>query len=103
MEIKKVRPSHPSSYERLCHDADVPAFLLALRFPTREAVREELMSPRLERAIGVIYRPETELQSHYFQAALPAQFDAYVWFDETSAVHPLEPGPAHAEVPAVYR
>lgn len=102
MEIKKVRPSHPASYERLCHDADVEAFLLSLRFPVREAVRAELMSPRLERAIGVIYRPDTELQSHYFQAALPAQFDAYVWFDETSAVHALDPGAAHAEVPAVY-
>jgi len=103
MEIKKVRPSHPASYERLCHDADVPAFLLALRFPAREAVREELMSPRLERAIGVIYRPETELQSHYFQAALPVQFDAYIWFDETTAIHPLESGAGRTEVPAVYR
>ena len=103
MEIKKVRPSHPASYERLCHDADVPAFLLSLRFPAREAVREELMSPRLERAIGVIYRPETELQSHYFQAALPVQLDAYIWFDETTAVHPLEAGAGRAEVPAVYR
>ena len=102
MEIKKVRPSHPSSYERLCHDSGVPAFLLALRYPTRDAVREELASPRLERAIGVIYRPETELQSHYFQAALPWQFDAYVWFDETRAVDALEPGVAHAEIPHVY-
>ena len=101
MQIKKVRPSHLTSYERLCHDADVPAFLLSLRFPAREAVREELMSPRLERAIGVIYRPETELQSHYFQAVLPSQFDAYIWFDETTAVHALEHGAAHAAVPEV--
>lgn len=50
MQIKSVRPSHPSSYERLCHDAGVPAFLLALRYPARDAVREELASPRLERA-----------------------------------------------------
>jgi protein-L-isoaspartate(D-aspartate) O-methyltransferase len=103
MEIKKVRPSHPSSYERLCHDAGVSAFLLALRYPAREAVREELAAPRLERAIGVIYRPETELQSHYFQAALPWQFDAYVWFDETRAVDALEAEAAHAEIPHVYR
>ena len=48
------------------------------------------MRPRLERAIGVIYRPETELQSHYFQAVLPRQFDEYVWFDETSEVTPLQ-------------
>ncbi len=47
------------------------------------------MEERLERAIGVIYRPETELQSHYFQASLPRQFDEYVWFDETEAVTPL--------------
>jgi protein-L-isoaspartate(D-aspartate) O-methyltransferase len=103
MQIKKVRPSHPSSYERLCHDADVPAFLLSLRYPARDAVRDELASPRLERAIGVIYRPETELQSHYFQAALPWQFDAYVWFDETRAVLALEAEAARAEVPHVYR
>jgi len=102
MQIKKVRPSHPSSYERLCHDAGVPAFLLALRYPARDAVREELASPRLERAIGVVYRPETELQSHYFQAALPWQFDAYVWFDETCAVDALDPAAAHAEIPHVY-
>jgi erythromycin esterase-like protein len=44
---------------------------------------------QLERAIGVVYRPETELASHYFQAVLPAQFDEYVWFDETHAVTPL--------------
>lgn len=89
MQIKNVRPSHPESYERLCHDSGVPAFLLHLREPEREEVREELQSPRLERAIGVIYRPETELQSHYFQAVLPWQFDEYIWFDETRAVTPL--------------
>jgi protein-L-isoaspartate(D-aspartate) O-methyltransferase len=89
MQIKQVRPSHLRSYERLCHDADVPAFLLPLRYPTRDSIREELGSPRLERAIGVIYRPETELQSHYFQASLPWQFDAYLWFDETRAVDAL--------------
>lgn len=102
MEIKTVRPSHPTSYERLFHDAEVPAFLLALRHPVREAVREELASPRLERAIGVIYRPETELQSHYFQAALPWQFDAYVWFDETHAVRALDAESARREIPRVY-
>lgn len=102
MEVKKVRPSHPSSYERLCHDSGVPAFLLALRYPAREAVREELASPRLERAIGVIYRPETELQSHYFQAALPWQFDAYAWFDETRAVESLDSETARLELSSVY-
>ncbi|HUM16705.1 MAG TPA: protein-L-isoaspartate(D-aspartate) O-methyltransferase [Candidatus Nitrosotalea sp.] len=89
LEIKDVRPARAQSYERLCHDATVPAFLLALRYPAREAVREELRPPRLERAIGVIYRPESELASHYFQASLPGQFDEYVWFDQTAAVTPL--------------
>jgi protein-L-isoaspartate(D-aspartate) O-methyltransferase len=89
MEIKTVRAAHPESYERLCHDSGVPAFLLPLREPHRDEVRDELQSPRLERAIGVIYRPETELQSHYFQAVLPWQFDEYCWFDETHAVVPL--------------
>ena len=89
MEVKHVRPAHAESYERLCHDAAVAAFLLPLRQPARADVREELTPPRLERAIGVVYRPETELASHYFQAVLPAQFDEYVWFDETHAVTPL--------------
>ena len=89
MEIKRVRPSHPESYERLCHDSEVPAFLLPLRDPKRTEVRDELEPPRLERAIGVIYRPDTELQSHYFQAVLPWQFDEYCWFDESRAVTPL--------------
>lgn len=89
MEIKRVRPSHPDSYERLCHESGVPSFLLHLKNPRRDEIREELEIPRLERAIGVIYRPETELLSHYFQAVLPWQFDEYVWFDETRAVTPL--------------
>jgi len=50
---------------------------------------EGLRKPRLERAIGVIYRPETELASHYFQAVLPDQFDEYIWFDETKAIAPF--------------
>jgi erythromycin esterase-like protein len=85
-----IRPSHPQSYERLCHDAEVPAFFLHLREPAREEVRTELEPARLERAIGVLYRPDTELQSHYFHAVLPRQFDEYVWIDETRAVRPLD-------------
>ncbi len=88
-EEKRVRPSHEKSYERLFHETGTPSFLLALRHPARRELREELTEPRLERAIGVIYRPETELASHYFQAVLPFQFDEYVWFDETEAVHAL--------------
>ena len=49
-----------------------------------------LMKPRIERAIGVIYRPESELASHYFEAILPRQFDEYIWFDETHAVTPFK-------------
>jgi protein-L-isoaspartate(D-aspartate) O-methyltransferase len=56
----------------------------------RPALRERLMAPQLERAIGVIYRPETERASHYFQAVLPDQFDEYIWFGTTSAVTPFE-------------
>ncbi len=89
MEHKAVRPSHPDSYERVFHDTGRPAFVIHLREPERAEVRDELGVPRLERAIGVIYRPETELQSHYFQATLPDQFDEYVWIDATTAVGPL--------------
>ena len=89
MEVMDVRPSHERSYERVCHDSGVEAFFLHLREPPREALREELLEPRLERAIGVIYRPEAELRSHYFQAVLPRQFDEWIWFDETTAVTPI--------------
>lgn len=103
MQRMQVRPSHPESYERVCHDAGIPAFLLHLREPRRQALRDELMASRLERAIGVVYRPETELLSHYFQAVLPHQFDEYIWFDETEAVEPLvvaaQPGP---DLPETY-
>jgi protein-L-isoaspartate(D-aspartate) O-methyltransferase len=96
MRIMSLRPAHPESYERLCRDAGVEAFLLHLREPSREDVRAELAAPRLERAIGVIYRPETELQSHYFHASLPHQFDEYVWVGETQAVQPIVTGEAQA-------
>lgn len=89
-EIKRVRPSLEQSYERLCHESGLDTFLLPLRAPKRDELRRELTEPRLERAIGVIYRPETERASHYFQAVLPFQFDEYVWFDRTEAVKPLE-------------
>jgi erythromycin esterase-like protein len=95
MQVKQVRPSLPDSYESMCHDAGVPRFLLDLRHGvTERALEEALMTPRLERFIGVIYRPETERWSHYAQAALPNQFDAWVWFDKTEAVTPLA---AHEE------
>jgi erythromycin esterase-like protein len=91
---KRVRPSIAGSYERLFHEVGLERFLLLLREP---AERAALQQPRLERAIGVIYRPETERQSHYFRARLPEQFDAIVHIDETSALEPLERW-AHDEV-----
>ncbi len=89
MRVMAVRAAHPESYERVCHEAGLPAFFLHLREPEREALRHELEAPRLERAIGVVYRPETEIQSHYFHASLPHQFDEYVWIDETRALRPV--------------
>lgn len=88
MEIKQVQPSHPQSYERLFHLTREAGLITPLR-DERSPVVQELGNPRLERAIGVVYRPETELASHYFEARLPRQFDEYVWVDESSAVTPL--------------
>src|SRR6266850_1037528 len=70
-ERKRVRPSAPGSYEALFHDVGLPRFLLRLGPSAPVGLHE----PRLERAIGVIYRPETERVSHYFHARLPQQFD----------------------------
>jgi erythromycin esterase-like protein len=90
MKIKQVRPSLPDSHERASHDSAIPRFLLDLREGEVERdIREALMEPRLERFIGVIYRPETERWSHYSHAILPHQFDGWVWFDDTCAVTPL--------------
>lgn len=94
MEVKQVQPAHIDSYERVCHEVTSDNFLLPLRASADEKslqqmTRKKLLSERLERAIGVIYRPDTELQSHYFYACLPHQFDEYIWFDETRAVEPL--------------
>lgn len=88
MLVKDVRPAIDGSYERLCHESGQPLFLLPLRSGAA-AAKQGLSKPRLERAIGVIYRPETERESHYFQAVLPEQFDEYIWFDRTRAVAPL--------------
>jgi len=102
MQIKRVRSSLPDSYERMAHDSAVPNFLLDLREGERsERLAGELMESRLERFIGVIYRPETERWSHYSHAVLPRQFDAYVWFDETEAVTPLPAELKPGEAPSV--
>ena len=92
MEIMRVRPSLEGSIERLSHDAGISRFLLDLREGARDETRHRLLEPRLERFIGVIYRPETERWSHYAEASVPRQFDGWVFFDETRAVTPL-PGP----------
>ena len=86
-ERKRVRPSLEGSYERLFHQSGVGNFLLAL---DKDPVRDALIGERLERAIGVIYLPETERASHYFGAALSRQFDFVIHFDETTALEPLE-------------
>jgi erythromycin esterase-like protein len=101
MKIKRVRPSLPESYERASHDSGRPSFLLDLREgEVGRELKQCLMEPRLERFIGVIYRPETERWSHYSNAILPRQFDAWLWFDETEAVHPL-PGEQRAGEPGM--
>ena len=87
LELKRVRPAMSGSYERLLHETGVPRFFLPLG---GDAVRHALKQPLLERAIGVIYRPETERASHYLYASLPFQFDAVLHFDHTPALRPLE-------------
>lgn len=99
MEVKEVRPSREDSVERQFHSAGLPRAVLHLDVPGE--LRRRLRSPRLERFIGVIYRPETELQSHYAEVELPGQFDAYVWFDRTTAVTPL-PTVQRPDVPETY-
>lgn len=90
MEVKKVQPALANSYEQLCHATGHARFMLGLRGRGDLCGPKGLGKERLERAIGVIYRPETERESHYFQASLPGQFDEYVWFDDTGAVTPLD-------------
>jgi protein-L-isoaspartate(D-aspartate) O-methyltransferase len=101
MEIKQIRPAHRDSYEQLCRDSGLARFVVDLQEGRSPELREGLLYPRLERAIGVIYRPETELASHYFEASLPRQFDAYLWFEETHAVTPL-PTAARPGMPETY-
>jgi protein-L-isoaspartate(D-aspartate) O-methyltransferase len=90
MQVMPVQPAHPQSYERLFHLTNAPGLMLPLGSRAPDELRTKLMKPLLERAIGVIYRPESELASHYFEATLPRQFDEYIWIDRTAAVRPLE-------------
>jgi erythromycin esterase-like protein len=101
---KTVRPGLPGSMEAVFHEAGVPDFLLRLR--DRRAQLADLNQQRIQRAIGVIYRPETERQSHYFHTRLLDQFDAILHFDHTRAVVPLDTHPAwpdeSADAPETY-
>jgi len=99
--LKKVRDGHPDSYERVFQESGRSCFFLDLSKP---AVAKALSTPMLERAIGVIYRPETERVSHYFYADLPRQFNAVIHFDRTRAVKPLDPVSSwtHEDVPETY-
>jgi erythromycin esterase-like protein len=99
-DIKRVNASRQDSYERQFHDAGISRFLLDMSGD--DAVSRGLKRQRLERFIGVIYRPDTELTSHYADASLSQQFDALVWFDETRAVTPLGPQHATAGQPDTY-
>ncbi|HEY0351590.1 MAG TPA: erythromycin esterase family protein [Gemmatimonadales bacterium] len=101
-ERKQVRPGMPGSWEALFHGVGTADFLLPMRGDSHLA--EALNEVRLERAIGVIYRPQTERLSHYFEARLPRQFDAVIHFDETRAVEPLDrtPGWDLGEPPETY-
>jgi erythromycin esterase-like protein len=91
-ERRYVRPSLPGSYERLMHDVGLERFVVLMNDPP---IRQALMPSRLERAIGVVYLPESERSSHYFRARLPEQFDAVIHVDTTSALKPLELWSAH--------
>ena len=100
VEQRRVRPSLAGSYERLFHDVGIERFFVRLR---DEPVRAALLPSRLERAIGVIYVPETERASHYFRAHLPQQFDVMIHIDETHALQPLETWSRHeSDVPETY-
>lgn len=85
---RHLRPALSGSYEQLFHDVGIPRFVLSTQ--TDPELAEALADPRLERAVGVIYAPATERQSHYFHASLPNQFDVVLHVDETRAVEPLE-------------
>jgi erythromycin esterase-like protein len=98
----RVRPGLPGSYEELLHQTGIPNLMLDL--DRAGTVHELLAEPRLQRAIGVIYRPETERSSHYFYTRLAEQFDVVLHFDRTRAVEPLERSAEwdHSEPPETY-
>jgi erythromycin esterase-like protein len=104
VERKRVRPGLPGSYEQAFHVAGLPAPAFLLDLHADDRVIEALRQPRLQRAIGVIYRPQTERLSHYFSARLADQFDLVVHIDETHALRPLDldSGWEEGELPDTY-
>jgi len=95
VQKKTVNPALPNSFEHLFHTVEIPDFSLILRSNGEKGLVDqelvtELKKPKLERAIGVIYRPETERQSHYYTASLSQQFDAVIHIDTTNAINPLD-------------
>lgn len=91
MRVMEIRPALLNSYEGLMHATGLPNFVLDLRQnKCDKGLRRELLRRRLERFIGVIYRPDTERQSHYSSAVLPEQFDGLIWMDRTRHVTPME-------------
>jgi erythromycin esterase-like protein len=101
MEIKRVVPARLDSYEFLFRRTGLVRSLTDWHRVERRDLRELLATPHLERAIGVVYRPDNELLSHYFEAVLAEQFDAYVWFETSHAITPLTPDQP-AEFPETY-
>ncbi|MDP9023460.1 MAG: erythromycin esterase family protein [Actinomycetota bacterium] len=98
---QRVRDALPDSHEAVLHEVAADRFWLDMHDPDVAATFGE---PRLERAIGVVYRPETERISHYFSAQLPSQFDVVIHIDETTALQPLDPTSAweSGKVPDTY-
>ncbi|MGE5271399.1 MAG: erythromycin esterase family protein [Thiohalocapsa sp.] len=92
MQVKTVRPARPDSWEHAFRHAGIARSLTDWRRPDRAELAARLREPLLERAIGVVYRPQSEFLSHYFEAVLADQFDAFVWFEETRAITPLPAG-----------
>lgn len=95
MAVMQVRPARDDSWEGVFRGTGIARGMLDWRRHPDPALRSALAQPLLERAIGVVYRPQSELASHYFEAVLADQFDAYVWFEETRAVTPI--GPEHPD------
>lgn len=84
--VRTLRPAIPESFCRAFHETGLRAFYVLLRDPSLTALFNE---PRMQRAVGVIYRPDSELASHYFRTRLSSQFDAVIHIDQTTAVEPL--------------